>query len=651
MRPPMGALIDYLPRGNLLDDAEWQRRHRLLQWVLGIHLPALFIFGLALHHDLATVTGILVVPLICVVLGHYITRRRPASVFITAGLTYCSAALVVFSRGSIEAHFHFFIIIGFIALYQDWVPFLWNIGFTVLSHGLGSVYKTDLIFDYPAAQQNPWVWSGIHGAAVLAACVGMVMYWRVSEDDQRERFELTKKLASAERRRFTSQLLVNLARRNQSMLYRQLDIINQLEDKERDPDALSELFQLEHLATRVRRNAESLLVLSGEPPTRIWSAPVPLHEVIRAAIAETEDLERVDIAIDESVAVTGRSVSDLTHLLAELTENAVRYSPPTAAVTIRSRAQVGTDGAHLVTSEDWGVGMTPDVLAASNTVLTDPPEVDLTVPQQLGFHVVARLARRHDIAVTFTPTPGGGLTAAVLLPASLIMGLAEVGGLPRAARGHRVEPAPARWGQAPGRSRHARNPHRGTVLEAEVDWVVTMPRQATAPAIEATARSVPSIPGTGASGDWTGWWTPNELVEPPSGPPPFVPPMGRPAQDRAPRPTEDPGDRAAPDRRTEAPSPRPRPRPRPYPEPSETPAAPEEPRLTRRVPQSHLAEELRYPTDQPEPPDPPDPPARPPHPTHALSQYQASRQAAVAESGSGRASEFAGDNGRPRGGV
>jgi hypothetical protein len=344
-------------------------------------------------------------------------------------------------------------------------------------------------------------------------------------------------------------------------------------------------------------------------------------------------------------------VSDLTHLLAELTENAVRYSPPTAAVTIRSRAQVGTDGAHLITIEDWGVGMTPDVLAASNTVLTDPPEVDLTVPQQLGFHVVARLARRHDIAVTFTPTPGGGLTAAVLLPASLIMGLAEVGGLPRAARGHRVEPAPARWGQAPGRSRHARNPHRGTVLEAEVDWVVTMPRQATAPAIEATARSVPSIPGTGASGDWTGWWTPNELVEPPSGPPPFVPPMGRPAQDRAPRPTEDPGDRAAPDRRTEAPSPRPRPRPRPYPEPSETPAAPEEPRLTRRVPQSHLAEELRYPADQPEPPDPPDPPARPPHPTHALSQYQASRQAAVAESGSGRASEFAGDNGRPRGGA
>jgi signal transduction histidine kinase len=630
VRPSMGGLIAYLPRGNLLDDAEWNRRHRLLQWVLGIHLPALFVFGLALHHGFAMVAGVLVPPLICVVLGHYITQRRPASVLITAGLTYCSAALVVFSRGSIEAHFHFFIIIGFIALYQDWVPFLWNIGFTVLSHGIGSVYKTDLIFDYPAAQQNPWVWSGIHGAAVLAACVGMVMFWRVSEDDQRARFDLTRQLASAERRRFTSQLLVNLARRNQSMLYRQLDIINQLEDKERDPDALAELFQLEHLATRVRRNAESLLVLSGEPPTRTWSAPVPLHEVIRAAIAETEDLERVDIAIDESVAVTGRSVSDLTHLLAELTENAVRYSPPTAGVTIRSRAQVGTDGAHLITIEDWGVGMPPDVLATSNTLLTDPPEVDLTVPQQLGFHVVARLARRHDIAVTLTPTPGGGLTAAVLLPASLVMGLAELAGpaRPRPVRGHRVEAAPARWGQAPTRSRHAVNSHQGTILEAEpVDWVVTMPRQAMAPAIEATARSVPAIPPAGSSRDWSGWWTANEPVGQPTDPPPFVAPVARPAQTPA-GGAAAPGDPATAGDRARGHGPR----------PGEN--SPELPRLNRRIPQSHLAPELQFPAEQSEPPDRPPPP---PHPTHALSQYQASRNAAVAGSGSGRAGTAAVD--------
>ncbi len=106
------------------------------------------------------------------------------------------------------------------------------------------------------------------------------------------------------------------------MLYRQLDIINQLEEKESDPDALAELFRLDHLASRVRRNAESLLVLSGEQPTRVWSAPGPLRDVVRAAIAETEDLERVVFAIDEKLAVTGHTVTDLTHLIAELTENA-----------------------------------------------------------------------------------------------------------------------------------------------------------------------------------------------------------------------------------------------------------------------------------------------------------------------------------------
>ncbi|OLT02947.1 hypothetical protein BJF90_27845 [Pseudonocardia sp. CNS-004] len=100
-------------------------------------------------------------------------------------------------------------------------------------------------------------------------------------------------------------MLVNLARRNQSMLYRQLDIINQLEEKERDPDTLSHLFTLDHLATRVRRNAESLLVLAGEQPPRTWSAPVPLRDVVRAAIAETEDLDRVVFAIDERIAVSG----------------------------------------------------------------------------------------------------------------------------------------------------------------------------------------------------------------------------------------------------------------------------------------------------------------------------------------------------------
>ena len=361
------------------------------------------------------------VPATCLIMGRLITQRRVASVFITAGLTYCSAVLVSFSGGSIEAHFHFFIMIGFIALYQDWVPFLWNVVFTVLSHGVGSALRTDLIFTHPAGQTSPWVWSAIHGIAVLAACCGVVIFWETTEREQRKTLELTRQLADAEitRRRFTSDLLVNLARRNQSLLYRQLGLINQLEDQEEDPDALADLFRLDHLATRIRRNAESLLVLSGEEPPRTWGRPVPLVDVVRAAIAETEDLDRVVFAVDERLAVFGNAVADLTHLVAELVENAVHFSPPEASVIIRTRPYLQSPGAHVLTVEDWGVGMRAEDMTAANDLLAAPRDVDLSVSQRLGLHVVARLAQRHGIEVALTPTPGCGVTAAVVLPPAL----------------------------------------------------------------------------------------------------------------------------------------------------------------------------------------------------------------------------------------
>jgi signal transduction histidine kinase len=414
-------LLAYLPRGNTLDDRSWHKRHLFLQWVLLLHLPTLFLFGVLRGRTAWDTMVVLSVPAACLVLGRLIKHRRTAAVLITAGLTYCSAVLVAFSGGSIEAHFHFFVMIGFIALYQDWVPFLWNVGFTVLSHGIGSVWRTNLIFNHPAGQTSPWVWSAIHGLAVLAACCGVVIFWETTEREQRKTLDLTRQLADAEigRRRFTSDMLVNLARRNQSLLYRQLGLINQLEDQEEDPDALADLFRLDHLATRIRRNAESLLVLSGEEPPRTWGRPVALVDVVRAAIAETEDLDRVVFAVDERLAVFGNAVADLTHLLAELVENAVHFSPPEASVIIRTRPYLQSPGAHVLTVEDWGVGMRPEDMAAANEQLATPRDVDLSVSQRLGLHVVARLAQRHGIDVSLTPTPGCGVTAAVVLPPSL----------------------------------------------------------------------------------------------------------------------------------------------------------------------------------------------------------------------------------------
>jgi len=419
----VSAVLEYLPRGNTLSDDAWHKRHFLLLVVLAGHLPALFLFGVLRGYAPNETAEVLAVPLACLILGRVMRGRRTASIFVTLGLVYCSATLVGLSAGAIEAHFHFFIMIGFIALYQDWVPFLLNVVFTVLSHGIGSSLVPGLMFNHSAAQSDPWTWSLIHGLAVLAACVGVVLFWRTTEDEQVRSLRLTEQLAEAElgRRKFTSDLLVNLARRNQNLLYRQLGLINRLEDKERDPDALSDLFTLDHLATRIRRNAESLLVLSGEESPRTWRGSVLLVDLVRAAIAETEDLDRVDFAIDESLAVTGRVVADFTHLLAELLENAVHFSPPGVTVMVRSRPSHLTAGAQVITIEDWGIGMASAELADANGLLRLPREVDLSVSKRLGLHVVARLAQRHRISVELTATPGGGVTAVVLLPPALFV--------------------------------------------------------------------------------------------------------------------------------------------------------------------------------------------------------------------------------------
>jgi signal transduction histidine kinase len=414
-------VLEYLPRGNLLSDEVWQRRHTILQWLLLLHLPVLILFGFWMRHSAPTVLLTVTPIALFRLLGALPSGRRAASFCTTAGIVYSAAALVLLADGATEAHFHFFIVIGFLALYQDWLALGWNVVFTVLSLGLGSALEPDLMFDHDAAIGSPWTWALIHGLAVLAASVGVLLFWRTNEDEQRRALALSQELSDLEigRRRFASDLLVNLARRNQSLLYRQLDIINQLEHAERDPDALAGLFRLDHLATRIRRNAENLLVLAGEEGPRVWGRPVPLSDVVRAAIAETEDLSRVSFVVDERLTVLGRAVVDLTHLLAELIENAVRSSPPQSQVTIRTTPDVRAPDTVMLTVEDWGVGMPADQLAEANLILAAPRDVDELTPNRLGLHVIARLAHRYAVKVVLAATPGSGITAIVLLPYEL----------------------------------------------------------------------------------------------------------------------------------------------------------------------------------------------------------------------------------------
>ena len=226
-------------------------------------------------------------------------------------------------------------------------------------------------------------------------------------------------------RKSIGDMFLNLARRSQSLIDRQLELIDDLERTEADPDALENLFKLDHLATRMRRNSEDLIVLSGAEPARRWTQPVPLVDVVRAALAEIEDYNRVELLPIDDVGVAGQAVADIVHLLAELIENAATFSPPATRVQV-----TGEPAAHgyLLEIEDQGIGMTPAELEEANQQLATPAAVGLEQAGRLGFYVVGRLAARHGIKVRLRRSWFGGVAALVLLPASLLSGPPEAGG-------------------------------------------------------------------------------------------------------------------------------------------------------------------------------------------------------------------------------
>jgi signal transduction histidine kinase len=213
-------------------------------------------------------------------------------------------------------------------------------------------------------------------------------------------------------------LFVNLARRNQSLLERQLELLDELERNEHDPAALDALFKLDHMATRMRRNAESLLVLSGAEQPRQWQQPIGLLDVVRSASAEIADFPRVElVGVDDELAVSGRAVADLAHLLAELLENATSFSPPDAAVVVSGG---NTAVGFALAVSDQGIGMPPEKIAEANQLLAKPPIVGLALSRALGLHVVASLAARHGIRVELRPGAPVGLVALVSLPANIL---------------------------------------------------------------------------------------------------------------------------------------------------------------------------------------------------------------------------------------
>jgi hypothetical protein len=218
-------------------------------------------------------------------------------------------------------------------------------------------------------------------------------------------------------RRSIGDMFLNLARRSQVLVDRQLELIDELE-QEADDDSLEQLFRLDHLATRMRRNAENLIVLSGGAVAgRRLTRPARLVDVIRGAMSEVEDYQRVELLPVDEIAVAGHAVADVVHLLAELIENATSFSPPGTQVQIAGQQAAG---GYVLEIEDRGLGMSDDELLEANERLANPPAIDFAVARVLGLYVVGRLGQRHSIKVQLRHSWYGGVTALVLLPNSLL---------------------------------------------------------------------------------------------------------------------------------------------------------------------------------------------------------------------------------------
>ena len=219
-------------------------------------------------------------------------------------------------------------------------------------------------------------------------------------------------------RRGLNDVFRSLARRSQSLLHRQLTLLDQMERRATDPEALDDLFRLDHLTTRMRRHAEGLVILAGAPPGRGWSSPVRMVDVMRGAIAEVEDYARVSVATRSQAALAGSAVADVIHLLAELIENATTLSPPYTSVRVSGDTVAN---GFAIEVEDRGLGMSPGRLADLNDRLANPPEFNPSDSEQLGLFVVSQLAKRHGIRVTLKASPYGGTAAIVLIPGHLVV--------------------------------------------------------------------------------------------------------------------------------------------------------------------------------------------------------------------------------------
>jgi HAMP domain-containing protein len=266
-------------------------------------------------------------------------------------------------------------------------------------------------------------------------------------------------------RRSVGDMFLNLARRSQSLIERQLEVIDELEASGSAAEVRTGLGELDHLATRMRRNAENLIILSGSEPARRWRGPIELTEVVQAAVEEVKEHTRVELLPLDQVQLAGHAAADVMHLLAELIENAVTFSAPgTKALVAGQPLPAG----YLIEIEDQGLGMSDEQLVKVNQRLAKPPDIDFALAKMLGFFVVTQLASKHGVKVQLRHSWYGGITALVLMPRRLIVQPTELAPLAHGEAGRRRGRSPvaavAEHPPAPGDGREPS-------ADPDLDWI------------------------------------------------------------------------------------------------------------------------------------------------------------------------------------
>jgi methyl-accepting chemotaxis protein len=330
-----------------------------------------------------------------------------------------------------------------------------------------------------------------------------------------------------------SAMFISLSRRSGSLLERLLRLIDSLELGEQDSERLADLFRMDHLATRMRRNSENLLVLAGQEPPRRWAEPVSLADVARASVSEIEQYERVVLDLQPGLGVAGNAVADVVHLLAEIIENATTFSQKSTHVTVSGHSL--RSGGVLINVIDSGMGMTEEQLAVVNWRLENPPSADVEVSRHMGLFAVAHLADRHGIRVRLRKATGAGLISHVWLPEALVSHDSKPTSWDRI----RTERASAVIQAVTRAARFSQDPAAAVALAAapfaaaplaETPLTTTSPGEAPAaaePAATAPATPAPATPAPAAEAPATAALGGESATAAPRGEvPPIAPPPG-----------------------------------------------------------------------------------------------------------------------------